>query len=132
MLYQRVAAIARRRGLILVVAGGHRLGNRDFGRHGRIDHKVTGIKTWPAHDRAEVTAGVRAGADLILISPVFPTRSHPGERTLGIVRAAMLARGVPVPVVALGGVHRGNLRRIKYAGFFGWAGIDTWMEPRTR
>ncbi|OYX38764.1 MULTISPECIES: thiamine phosphate synthase [unclassified Sphingomonas] len=129
-LYDRVARIARRRGLVLLVAGAHQLGKRDAGRHGRIGQQIKGLKSWPAHNRAEVIAGVRAGADLILISPIFPTRSHPGERALGMIRAAMLARGMPLPVIALGGIHHGNFRRTKAAGFCGWAAIDAWVATR--
>jgi hypothetical protein len=45
------------------------------------------------------------------VSPVFATRSHPGARTLGPLRAAAIARALPVPAIALGGVDERRYRR---------------------
>lgn len=128
-LFARLAVIARRRGLVLVRAGGDRLGRQEAGVHGRDPRRSPGLKTWPAHDLRELRAGVRAGADVILVSPVFMTRSHPGARSLGRVRAAMLARQAPVPVIALGGVSSRERHWLRLAGFYGWAGIDAWLVP---
>ena len=61
---------------------------------------------------------------MVLLSPLFPTRSHPGAPALGRVRFAGLARRVDGAVMALGGVkaeHRWMLRGI---GADGWAAID--------
>lgn len=126
-LLDRVARIARARRLVLVIAGSDRLGRAD-GRHGRDSRCHRGLRTWPAHNAAEVIAGRRAGADLIFVSPVFPTASHPLGRPLGVVRAARLARLVPGRAIALGGVGRQNERRLAAAGFAGWAAIDAWRD----
>lgn len=123
-LFGRVAAIARRRRLVLMLGGTAQLAQawgangwhgRDGGRAGRPM-----LHSAPVHDARE--AGI--AADFIFLSPLFPTRSHPGGRTLGRVRFAALARQVAGPVIALGGVrreHRGMLRGI---GAAGWAAID--------
>lgn len=126
VLFERVRRVARARGLRIVVAGAA-LGRAD-GTHGRDSRRTRGFRTWPAHDAREVIAGVRAGADLILISPIFPTRSHPGGRTLGVVRAAALARHAPGRAVALGGMDARRFRRLRGAGFVGWAAIDAWSR----
>ena len=42
------------------------------------------------------------GADAVLLSPVFPTRSHPGAPVLGPVRFRLLARA---------GAHAGHCAR---------------------
>lgn len=123
-LFERVRRVVRARGLRLVVAG-QPLGRAD-GTHGRDPRRLRGLRTWPAHDAPEVFAGVRAGADLILISPIFPTRSHPGGRTLGVARAAALARHAAGRAVALGGMDARRFRRLRGAGFVGWAAIDAW------
>ncbi|MGL4313439.1 MAG: thiamine phosphate synthase [Sphingomonas sp.] len=125
-MFERVAAIARRRGLVLVRAGDERLGRGEAGIHGRINKRAAGLRSWPAHNRREVMAGVRAGADIILISPVFATRSHPGARPLGRVRALITVAGVKVPIIALGGIDQSHQRWLLSAGFYGWAGIDAW------
>lgn len=125
-LFARVAAVARRRGLVLVRAGAPRF-RGERGRHGR---RGPGLVTWPAHTRREAIAAVRAGATLVFVSPVFATRSHPGARALGPLRAAAIARGLPVAAIALGGVdERRYHRRLRALGFAGYAAIDAWGRP---
>jgi thiamine-phosphate pyrophosphorylase len=40
----------------------------------------------------EVRRAAKAGADIVFISPVFATPSHPGAKGLGVVRWNNLAR----------------------------------------
>lgn len=130
-LAERVARVAARRGLVLIIAGRERLGRIGSGVHGRFAGQRRGLHSWPAHNQREIIAARRAKAGVILISPVFTTRSHPGAAGLGIIRAALLARQAGVPVMALGGITRSTLRRVAAAGFDGWAGIDIWLTPDT-
>lgn len=62
-------------------------------------------------------------ADAVLLSPVNPTPSHPDRKSLGVTRAAIMARAARTPVIALGGVGPGHLRALKRRGFAGAAGI---------
>ncbi|UYY57311.1 thiamine phosphate synthase [Sphingomonas sp. S2-65] len=124
-LFARVAAVARRRGLVLLRAGETRLGRGEDGTHG-TRRRVRGWYSRSAHSPEEVVAGARAGADLLFVSPVFATRSHPGAPALGPVRLGMLVRGVGVPVIALGGMNARSARRLRGVGVYGWAGIDAW------
>jgi thiamine-phosphate pyrophosphorylase len=94
------------------------------GSHGRGPGR--GLRSAPAHDRAEIRAAERAGADLLFLSPVYPTASHPGGRALGLARFAWLARRAALPVVALGGMNPARGRRLASFGAYGWAGIDAW------
>jgi thiamine-phosphate pyrophosphorylase len=80
-----------------------------------------GLRLATAHSLAEIGAAARAGADAVLLSPVFPTRSHPGGAVLGPVRFMVLARQSPIPVIALGGMTR---RRAASLPVHGWAAID--------
>ena len=77
-----------------------------------------------AHNLREVARANRMGVDLLFLSPVFPTRSHPGERSLRPVRFAALARHARMPVIALGGMTAARFRRMKPLGAYGWAAID--------
>lgn len=117
-LWARAAAVCRRRGLVLVRGGRARLG-----RGVELTHGQHGSLTWPAHDRREAVAAVRAGAKIVFVSPVFPTRSHPGARALGL-RAAGVARGLRVTAIALGGMDARRYMRVRALGFAGWAAID--------
>ncbi|WP_375382121.1 thiamine phosphate synthase [uncultured Sphingomonas sp.] len=124
-LLAAVARVCRARRLMLVVAGKP---IRDWPGHGRIPtHGRRGSLTWPAHDRREAIAAARAGALLVFVSPVFATRSHPGAVGLGPLRAAAIARGLPVMRIALGGMDAGRFRRVAGLGFDGWAAIDAWQ-----
>ena len=59
--------------------------------------------------------------DLVFLSPVFPTRSHPGGVSLGPARAGLIARAATLPVYALGGIDAQNAPRL--SGFAGIAAI---------
>jgi thiamine-phosphate pyrophosphorylase len=134
-LGRRLAALARRRGLVFVVAGDRRLAWRlradglhlPDGMVRRRGHFAPTTDPWPvsaaAHDGPGLRRALRAGADLILLSPVFPTASHPGRPALGPRRLAALCRRAAVPVLALGGVTQAVQRRVLAAGAAGIAGI---------
>lgn len=83
------------------------------------------IRLVTVHDLRELrhANAMRAGCTLALISPVFPTRSHPGGASLGICRFAALARLSRLPVIALGGMTRPRSQQIA-AIINGWAAID--------
>jgi len=74
-----------------------------------------------AHSLREIGRANRTGAALVLLSPVFPTRSHPGAPHLGPLRFLLLARRALCPVVALGGMDH---RRARQLPGYGWAAID--------
>lgn len=86
--------------------------------------------THAAHDRREAIRGVRAGAAWLFVSPVYPTRSHPGARSLGVRRAADIGRGLGAERVALGGMTGRRWLAIRRYGFGGWAAIDGLMPGR--
>lgn len=124
-LFRRVSRQARRRGLVLVVAGRDQLGPAD-GMHNHPGDR-SGLLTWSVHSRRELIAAQRQRADLIFASPVFVTRSHDDARALGPVGLGLLTRGANIPVVALGGMTAPRLRRLRGLGVYGWAGIDAFL-----
>jgi thiamine-phosphate pyrophosphorylase len=121
-LFAQVRRIARRRGLLLILAGPPTLAKLwgADGSHGRLRGRRGLVRTAPAHDLKEIREAERTGAELIFLSPVFQTRSHPEGRPLGRIRFASLARQTRLPVVALGGMNE----RRALAGAYGWAAID--------
>lgn len=74
-----------------------------------------------AHGLGELGLAARLGADAALLSPVFPTRSHPGSAVLGPVRFRLLARQTRLPVIALGGMTTPKARALGWSRF---AAID--------
>ncbi|MCW3846793.1 thiamine phosphate synthase [Sphingomonas sp. LB-2] len=121
-LIRKVAKVARRRGLILVVAGGRGRAHVHNGRRSWRD----GLLTASAHGRREAVSAVRRGADAVFLSPVFATRSHPGGRALGRVKFGLISRGLDAPVIALGGMDARRARSLPRSAY-GWAGIDAWL-----
>jgi thiamine-phosphate pyrophosphorylase len=81
------------------------------------------LLTAAVHGRRGLARARRLRADAVLVSPVFPTRSHPGARALGPLRWAALARRAGRPAIALGGIGPGNAGRLpRWAA--GLAAID--------
>ncbi|MFD1787389.1 thiamine phosphate synthase [Sphingomonas floccifaciens] len=121
-LLARIEHVARRRGLVVLGAGG--LVGSGGVHNGRVRRRLS---TRSAHDRRELVAAVRRGADAVFVSPVFATRSHVGAHGLGVARFGALVRGAAVPVIALGGMDARRFRRVAAVGAYGWAGIDAWL-----
>lgn len=78
--------------------------------------------TAASHDRKALRRAAEIGCWATLLSPVFPTQSHPGAPTLGPLRFRKLTRACPIPVFALGGV---TAQTIHYLSGSKAAGIAT-------
>lgn len=139
-LARRLAALCRRRGVWLLIAGDCRLAAAvgADGVHlpeaaarrgpmvcgGRSALRRPGfLVTAAAHSPMALRRAARAGADAALLSPVFATASHPGAKGIGALRFAAWCRRAPLPVYALGGIDRRAARRLKGAGSAGFAAI---------
>lgn len=129
-LFAQVRRAARARQCLVLLAGdpGQARAWGADGHHGRTGRPFCTHRNWlhsaPVHDHRELVAAQRAGADALLVSPLFRTRSHPGVRPLGSVRFAGLARMARVPVIALGGVKRRHTRLVRTLCASGYAAID--------
>jgi thiamine-phosphate pyrophosphorylase len=118
-LFEDVRRVTRERGHVLLSTG-----SPFAGADGVHNGRGPGLRTASAHGLREIHRAERSGADLIFLSPVFATRSHPQARPLGTLRFASLARRSRVPLVALGGMNETRFRTLR--GAYGWAGIDAW------
>lgn len=77
--------------------------------------------TASAHSLGAACRALALGARAVFLSPVFPTASHPYGPHLGAVRARLMARQIPGPVYALGGVTGEKASLL--SGFAGLAAI---------
>lgn len=127
VLMQQVARMCRARRTVLVVAGDPRWAAaagagvhlRNGWRHA-LRLPAARLVTSSAHDRISLLRAVRAGADAVFLSPLFPTASHPLAPALGPLRwshAARWHRGMTAPgqgteIFALGGVTGRLARRV--------------------
>lgn len=73
------------------------------------------------HNRAELERAVELGCDFVLLSPVLPTPSHPGEPGLGWAAFAEWVKDYPLPVYALGGMRPDSLDTAERHGAHGIA-----------
>jgi thiamine-phosphate pyrophosphorylase len=125
----RFAGLARQiraRGGLAVLAGDMamaRMWGADgaYGPPGSVGPGAQGLRLIPAHSLREIGAARRARADAILLSPAFPTRSHPGARTLGVVVWRGLAQRWDGAAIALGGMTGARAKRLDACH---WAAID--------
>lgn len=131
-----LARLCRRRGLILLIANDRRLARAVgadgvhfaewMGRRQRapLDRPERDwLVSMAVHSAAAVDRANRLEVDFVLASPVFPTRSHPDARTLGLVGLGRLCRRARCPVYALGGATLMNWPDLRQVGAAGLAGI---------
>ncbi len=82
------------------------------------------------HGRAALDRARRLRPDLGLVSPAFPTASHPGAPALGPLRWAALASRLGCAAVALGGVSGRTAGRLPRRGAAGLAAIGALSPAR--
>lgn len=132
----RLREIARRRGLMLLVgadadlaarvhADGLHLPERQVAdlpalRTARPDWLIT----IAAHDEAAARAGAAAGADGLVVSPVFPSASPSAGAPLGVEGLKRIVEAVETPVYALGGVRADTVARLADTGIVGIAAVE--------
>jgi thiamine monophosphate synthase len=80
-----------------------------------------------AHSTEGCRQAERNGFDYVFISPVFSTRSHPGESGLGLEKSSKICSSVHIPVFALGGITAENRKACLVAGAKGTASISLYM-----
>jgi thiamine-phosphate pyrophosphorylase len=125
--FRQLQRVARARGHVVVLADSA-LTAREWGADGVYGAPLA---LWPrrgdllqlatAHSLRELAQAARKGADAVLLSPAFATRTHPGAPFLGPVRFRVLAQRSPVPVIAPGGMNARTARRLNWPH---WAAID--------
>ncbi|MBM3508649.1 MAG: thiamine phosphate synthase [Alphaproteobacteria bacterium] len=131
-LARRVAAVCQRRRLTLVVGGDARLAAavgaagihlRDQAGGPSRRPSRRGLATVAVHSERALRAAARARFDAAFVSPVFPTRSHPGRPGLGPLRLAGLVRSSPIAIIALGGIDPATVSRLRPIALAGIAAI---------
>jgi thiamine-phosphate pyrophosphorylase len=124
--FDRLAALARRRGHAVVLAGTPRearawRADGVYGPPARLARGPALLRLVTAHGLREIAMARRAHAAAIVLSPVLLTRSHPSARALGPLRFRLLATRAGLPVIALGGM---TPRRARWLAVGHWAAID--------
>ena len=77
-----------------------------------------------AHGARDIGKSINIKADIIFLSPVFDTTSHPERKNIGVIKLGLMAKLFKKPVIALGGINDNNISRLKGLPIVGCAGID--------
>jgi thiamine-phosphate pyrophosphorylase len=76
------------------------------------------------HNLDEADAARLAGADYLVVGPVYETASHPDRPALGIERVRQITALDPeLPVIAIGGITLDRIQGVRAAGAYGVAAI---------
>ena len=125
--FETVKKLARRGGHLVFLAGSPALARlwRADGVHGGANRHSRGLmRSTPVHNAQEIHQANRSGAAVYFLSPVFATRSHPGQRPLNPLQVRRLAALCDGAVILLGGMSQRRYRSRKSAPTHGWAAID--------
>ncbi|MDP1616221.1 thiamine phosphate synthase [Phenylobacterium sp.] len=82
------------------------------------------IVTAAAHSLPAARRGLALGAQAVVVSVVFPSRSPSAGRPMGARGLAVLARAAGGPVYGLGGINTKNARRLLASGVVGLAAVE--------
>jgi thiamine-phosphate pyrophosphorylase len=143
-LADALAALCRRRRLVLLVAADWRLAERvgaaglhlpeHMARHGVLApllgwrRRRGALLSVACHSPAALARAKAIGADWAVLSPVFATASHPVAATIGPLRLAAWVRRAGLPVVALGGIGEKTAGRLHHSGVAGLAAIGAFTK----
>ena len=85
------------------------------------------------HDRKELEHAASLGLDFVVLGPVKPTSTHPGQAGMGWEAFGKLSAGLPLPVYALGGMTAEDSATAEAHGAQGIAAIrGTWAASPAR
>jgi len=83
--------------------------------------KIIGVS---AHTVAEAVAAERGGADYIGVGAMFSTATKSDAELVSFDELQAICRSVSIPVVAIGGIHSGNIGMLEGSGADGIAVVS--------
>lgn len=135
VLFRQVRRICRLRNHVLLLADAESLARRwrADGFHARVGRRQSGrmIRSASVHNRHEMAEAQRNQVDVVLVSPIFETASHPGAPALGRSGLMALTRNARFcKVIALGGMNARKAATLNERIVYGWAAIDAFRFER--
>ncbi len=79
-----------------------------------------------AHNITELRFKERQGVNLIFISPLFLTKNY--QKNLGVVKFNLMSKISKKSTVALGGIRKNNLNKLKMLNANGFSGITIFNQ----
>ena len=131
-IIKNILNIKKRKALTVLIAGKYRRNLNVDGNHllqwVNYNSKVNKITSISVHAASDIRKSINLKADLVFISPVFLSSSHDSKQHLGPIRLGLLARLFKKDVIALGGINKKNIARLRSFPISGCAGIDMFLE----
>lgn len=87
------------------------------------------LVTAACHDPQALSRAAEARVDAALVSPVFPTASHPGSAVLDLDGLGQMLADTKLPVIALGGIDGTTVDRLAGLPLAGIAAIGALAKP---
>jgi len=124
--------VKKRRMLTVLISGEYKRGLNIDGNHfPQWANPITNgnkITSMSFHHAKDLRKSINLKADLIFISPVFPSTSHKNKQCLGVIKLGLMARLFKKNVIALGGINNKNISRLRSLPISGCAGIDMFKK----
>ena len=79
-----------------------------------------------AHNIFEIKEKENQGVELIFLSPIFKTKNN--KKGLEIIKFNNLARLSTKKIIALGGISKKNIIKLKIANIYGFSGISYFLN----
>jgi len=130
-LARKIAGITRKANVTLILndywelvdkvgADGVHLGQEDL-KHASIrtirkklgEDKIIGIS---AYTLGQALRAQKMGADYVSVWPIFRTPFKPGIKPVGLGLLRKVVKRLKIPVVAIGGIDRGNVDKVRKTG----------------
>ena len=88
----------------------------------RYNRKKNFLVLGSAHNISEIKIKERQGVDIIFLSPIFKTKNY--KKGLEIIKFNILSMKSNKKIIALGGITKKNINRLKIANAYGFSGIS--------
>ena len=88
---------------------------------------------YSSHSLEEAIEAEKNGADYVAFGAIFPTPTKgPGHPVQGIEKLREVVKAVSIPVVAIGGIDRGNIKEVLSTGVASVAMISALAKAKDR
>ena len=86
-----------------------------------VKSKKRWIITTSVHSIQSLKKAEGLDIDAVLLSPVFPSKSHPNSKSLGLNKFSKIVKKTKLPIYALGGINIKNVKSLTETDIIGYA-----------
>ena len=86
-----------------------------------VKSKKRWIITTSVHSIQSLKKAEGLDIDAVLLSPVFPSKSHPNSKSLGLNKFSKIVKKTKLPIYALGGINIKNVKSLIETDIIGYA-----------